>query len=281
MGDGSMRRTGLAVLVAAMIGAAAPLPLVAVQPALPTPVAPSKYERDSLLLQAAANRAAERANTIAEGQGRLALWQILLGGFSLVFAGIAAGAAIAAALYARKAATETKRSADIADRVLNSVERPFLVVEVIESGIEVREDSVKFGETTYRLRNYGRTPAIVTRQHFALENSEERPPPVNPATHSGRQVVHGIIIGPGDYSEEYETPAALPIISAFAAQKEGRPPVGREILFMGYVTYRDLSGGEYATGFCFLHRDDEFVIASPVRLEGESEDLYNYDRKLT
>jgi hypothetical protein len=94
-------------------------------------------------------------------------------------------------------------------------------------------------------------------------------------------VVHGIIIGPGDHSEEYETSPALPIISAFAAQKEGRAPRGRTILFMGYVTYRDLAGGEYATGFCFLHQDDEFVVATPVRGDVESEDLYNYDRKLT
>ena len=42
----------------------------------------------------------------------------------------------------------------------------------------------------------------------------------------------------------------------------------------------DLMGGEYATGFCFIYNDGQFVIASPIEARMTEGDSYNYDRRL-
>lgn len=186
-----------------------------------------------------------------------------------------------AATAMRRAGNAASRQADAAERALTSLERPFLVVEIVESGIEEAGGHTTYGATRYRFRNYGRSPAILTRRHFVLETGLEPPPPIDPKGPEGKKIVHGLIIGPGEGSQVYEAPRGLVLMSAIAARNEGRPrSAGGYIHFMGYVRYRDLMGGEYATGFCFIHNDGQFVIASPIEARMTEGDSYNYDRRL-
>lgn len=77
------------------------------------------YERESLAIDRAAIRAAERANVIAEAQRRYSFVQLVLGFVGVVLTGVAAYFAYRATHWAREAAVQTKRSADADNEALS------------------------------------------------------------------------------------------------------------------------------------------------------------------
>ena len=197
---------------------------------------------------------------------------------------VAGLAAIAAALYARNAWRENQRSADVAERMLSGYERPFLLLEIVKSGVTLGDKSITFDVTKYQFRNLGRVPALITRRHFELVSAGAMPEAIDPDTEAGKTVVHGIAVGADGVSQEYETGRALPLHSVF---KKGRLPPrpddddDRTVYFHGFVEYRDLSGRGWITGFCFAQSDNEVGFQPLSFAERGGPDPYNYDRQIT
>lgn len=228
------------------------------------------------------------ANQIAKdslaAQVEATRWQIGLGLGALVLSGVAGIAAVAAALYARRAWRENQRSADVAERMLTGYERPFLLLEVVKSGVTIADDSTTFDVSRYKFRNLGRVPALITRRHFELEDSVEMPEPIDPEKEVGLPVVHGVAVAANAASEEFETGRALPLHSAFRrSHKHNKRQQGERstVYFHGFVEYRDLVGRGWVTGFCFAQSDNE-VGFQPISLaERNGPDPYNYDRQVS
>lgn len=245
------------------------------------PGAPSPHELATLAAAVDANRIARDA---LGAQIEAAQWQTRLGVGALLFSGVAGLAAIAAALYARNAWKENRRSADVAERMLSGYERPFLLLEIVESGITLGEKSITFGVTKYQFRNLGRVPALITRRHFELEDGIEMPDAIDPEKEPGKAVVHGIAVGADGVSQEYETGRALPLQSALKKGRRVPVPVADDeptVYFHGFVEYRDLSGRTWITGFCFAQSDNELGLQPLSLAERGGPDPYNYDRRIT
>lgn len=167
---------------------------------------------------------------------------------------------------------------------MSGYERPFLLLEIVKSGITLADTSITFGVTKYRFRNLGRVPALLTRRHFELVDGTEMPDPIDPTKEAGKPVAHGTAVGADGVSQEYETGRALPLLSKL---KAGANPKKREkgespsVYFHGFVEYRDLAGRTWITGFCFAHSDNEFGFQPLSLVERGQPDPYNYDRQVT
>lgn len=221
-------------------------------------------------------KAADAANESAVWTGRVG---IMTGG-GLLIGALTLLAAVAAAKFARDAARETKRSADLAESALRSLERPYLVLEIVKSGVERLGKKTTFGPVEYRFKNLGRSPAILTRRFLAYRWSDGLPAPIDPTQVAGEQIAYGTAIAPGRTSQKLETGHALPIISIMGQNQTGEKR-GSILFLIGFIRYRDLAGNEHVTGFCFGHDDETgFHFASP-RLKPGEEDPFNYDRRVT
>ncbi len=229
--------------------------------------------------------AARDANRIAAdgiaAQVEAARWQTSLGFTALGLSAIAGLAAVAAAVYARRAWQENRRSADVAERMLSGYERPFLLLEIVKSGVTFGDKSITYDVTKYRFRNLGRVPALITRRHFELGNSGEMPDPIDPDQEAGRPVVHGVAVAANDVSQEIETGRALPLFSALKPGrkvKTGDDDALPSVYFHGFVEYRDLAGRGWITGFCFAQSDNETGFQPLSLAARDAPDPYNYDR---
>ncbi|CAN7586463.1 hypothetical protein [Phenylobacterium sp. LjRoot164] len=87
----------------------------------------SAYERESLVIDRAANRIAEAANTISSAQRDYAFWQLVLGAVAVAFTGIAAFFAYRATHWAKEAARQSKRSADADNAALEEAQKALLL----------------------------------------------------------------------------------------------------------------------------------------------------------
>jgi hypothetical protein len=196
---------------------------------------------------------------------------------------VTALAAIVAAAFAGGAWRANKRSADVAERLLTGYERPFLLLEVVESGVEIEGRSITFGTTKYRFRNLGRVPALITRRDFVLGVGVEMPEPLDPQMEAGKAVVHGVAVAAGGESAVIDVGSAEPLLSAFRQFRQGytQKKIGSpSVYFHGFVEYRDLAGREWITGFCFVHSDNEAGF-QPLSLAARGgPDPYNYDRPM-
>lgn len=181
----------------------------------------------------------------------------------------------ATVVYAGAAWREARRSADVAEKALFGLERPFLVLRIVESDIKIEKKTSRYGAVKYQLVNFGRTPAILTRRYFRMTFIE--PKPIDPDRVAGTKVAFGIVIGAGGESPTYEVSKAAPLNALLEPHKTGSRE-RREPYLIGFVRYRDLMGSEYVTGFCLEYENGAFDLASWV-VEGE-DDRYNYDRKL-
>lgn len=255
---------------ATVAGAAEPAPMVQ----------PSALDVATLAAMLEANRIAKDG---LAAQVEATRWQTGLGLGALVLSGVAGLAAVAAALYARRAWRENRRSADIAERMLTGYERPFLLLEVVRSGITLADKSITFDVSKYRFRNLGRVPALITRRHFELEDSVGMPEPIDPEREAGRPVVHGVAVGASAASDEFETGRALPLHSALRRSREPRnreEGERRAVYFHGFVEYRDLVGRGWITGFCFAQSDNDVGFQPLSLTEADGPDPYNYDRQI-
>ena len=122
---------------------------------------------------AEANRIASQANTIAYKQGIAASIGAVTGILTLL-------SAVAAAIYARVAAAESRRSADIAQQALVAGERAWLSVHVTPEGpLRFSQHGGLSLEIGVHIKNIGKTPALnvhtnVDEIHFGLVTPPER-----------------------------------------------------------------------------------------------------------
>lgn len=92
-----------------------------------------------------------------------ATWTRLTGvftGFGLLVGAVTMGAAIAAALYAKRAADQTKRSANIAQRVVDTDLRPWIDVALSHKSARITDDGALEVHVQITLKNTGRVPAL-------------------------------------------------------------------------------------------------------------------------
>lgn len=242
---------------------------------------PSPHEIATLAAATEANRIAKEG---LAAQVEAARWQTRLGIWALVWSAITGVAAIAAALYARNAWRESRRSADLAERAMAGYERPFLLLEIVKSGITLGDRTITFDVTKYVFRNLGRVPALITRRHFELVDGADMPEPIDPTREAGKPVVHGVAVGANGVSQEHETGRALPLLSRLkpgAARRKRDADEPLSVYFHGFVEYRDLSGRTWITGFCFAHSDNEVGFQPLSLAERGGPDPYNYDRQVT
>lgn len=248
------------------------------------PVAPPQASAPSPLERATLDAAVD-ANRIARdglaAQIEAARSQAALERWSLFLSAVAGLAAIAAARFAAFAWRANERSAVVAEKMLVGYERPFLLVEVVQSGIEIEGRSVSFGTTRYRFRNLGRVPALITRRDFMLGVGAEMPEPLDPQKEDGRAVVHGVAVPAGGKTAVIDIGSAEPLLSAFRQLRQSYTPKGigpPKVFFHGFVEYRDLAGRGWITGFCFVHSDNEAGFQPLSLAVRGGPDPYNYDR---
>ncbi|ESZ10760.1 hypothetical protein X735_27475 [Mesorhizobium sp. L2C085B000] len=93
-------------------------------------------------------------------------------------------AATAAAYYAKEAARHTQRSADIAEKALLDIERPYLFVTATKPLVGVTHDWADkpdnkrpIPEAAYSIKNFGRTPAIINEIRASLRLCNLPPTP--------------------------------------------------------------------------------------------------------
>lgn len=112
----------------------------------------------------------ERANEIAFSQAVFAGLGTLIGFFTLV-------AAVAAALYARRAAVQARRSADIARDAFVAGERAWVNIElVLDEPPDFSRDGGTSASVAVKVSNIGKTPAINVHTNVAMTLNLHRAP---------------------------------------------------------------------------------------------------------
>ncbi len=182
----------------------------------------------------------------------------------------------------------TRRSADIAERALTELERPFITVEVLQSGLTFTASGTvtsPISDFKYQFVNHGRTPAqlielveswpVVDRiRHPTNSNKFQsvQPPPIDPKTQRGRQLPFGVVVS---QNKPFELSAnAVAVIDI--QHVNVRPffhSLGSDLYFCGYVRYQDIFDKRYIFGFCAVY---DFIGRRFV-LMGDSR--YNYTRR--
>jgi hypothetical protein len=175
---------------------------------------------------------------------------------------------------ARKSIAAAVKSADVAERALIELERPYLVVEVTRPGIAIGVTgySLDTEGTEWAAINYGRTPALLIDSfpHWPIEAGAAMPYAINPITQRGKAFPAGCVAGADrPYHETVEPIADADLPKLFSADVDG---VDYRLFFTGYVRYGDFFGGVYLSGFCFVF---EPAGERFVRIGG---DAYNYNR---
>ena len=175
----------------------------------------------------------------------------------------------------RRSIRAAEDSARIAERALTELERPFVGIEIIESGFKaelVAEDDyyVTLEENlTFRYVNHGRSPATVieTSDKFEICTAKNLPDPVDPNA-LGNQVPFGVILGANGGTSP---PSTREQSKGIDKQDFMRVTSGDDnLIFMGFVRFRDIFNRTHVTGFCLrLSRSDaRFYFAGDHR--------YNY-----
>jgi hypothetical protein len=169
----------------------------------------------------------------------------------------------------------TKKSAEIAERALTELERPFVGIEIENTGFTVKDAKTDpyvmlDRDLTFKFANYGRTPATITEMFdkFYVCEPGEMPPPVSPT--QGNKFPFGVIIGANERSA-----------SSTRSPSKGIDPnlwqtfsTGENALFLiGFVRFQDIFGKFHVTGFClkFNKGDARFLF--------EGDKRYNYTRE--
>jgi hypothetical protein len=182
------------------------------------------------------------------------------------------------------------RSARIAERALTELERPFLGVEVLQSGLSFTETGTvtsPISDFKYQFVNYGRTPArltelvetwpVIKRINEKEDGSRYSytsvlPDPIDPTRQSGRKLPFGVVVSSG---KPY--PLTANAFTVIDIQNLTVQPwyhgTGSDLYFCGYVRYTDIFNKRYILGFCaiFDYTSRHFVLMG--------DDRYNYNRE--
>jgi hypothetical protein len=176
---------------------------------------------------------------------------------------------------ARRSIKSGEDSTRIAERALTELERPFVGIEIIDSGfkselVSEEEYYVTLEENlTFRYVNHGRSPATIieTSDDFEICTPNKLPDPIDPNA-LGNQVPFGVILGANGGASP---PSTREQSKKIDKQDFMRVTSGDDnLIFIGYVRFRDIFNRTHVTGFCLrLSRSDaRFYFAGDHR--------YNY-----
>jgi len=169
------------------------------------------------------------------------------------------------------------RQADIAERALIDVDRPFVFGEVSEPGFEIRWVEPIKAQTfsgrrlELRLFNLGHTPAILTRLEYDISAAQRGgiAPVIDPQITGGRELPMGIVIT----GDRVFTEGTLMNSVLTEPQKDAVANFRASVWIVGFVRYDDLLGGHYITGFTQVYD------ALGMRFVVRGDRAYNYARK--
>jgi hypothetical protein len=138
----------------------------------------------------------------------------------------------------------------VLNRTVRSVirqERPFLRPTEITSFITKATDfeANKMALVSFRLENYGRTPAILTEFKCEIVIRTELP---NPLKTMGVKIFHQEVVGPDNRSREFHAYSVVDIGDADIAAVFKKTAF---LYFMGFVRYRDVYNRNRITVFCW------------------------------
>jgi hypothetical protein len=165
-------------------------------------------------------------------------------------------------------AKAAQSSADISRRALTELERPYVVVEVPEPGIQGDASgnfSFSGSHPRWEVSNYGRSPAILIDRitRWKVENDGTLPYVIDPSKEKGLSFPEGCLVSEGrPFSERHnyfmESDEFQKMLDDHAWQIY-------RIWFFGYLRYGDILGGIYINGFSlvFDHRGQRFVRIGP------------------
>jgi hypothetical protein len=149
-----------------------------------------------------------------------------------------------------------EKSAAIAERALTELEGPFVVVDIIKSGLDFGSEDTATLE--YVFRNYGRTPASILEIYsniaFIDVNSKVFHP-IDRSSVRGDPMPYGIIAPPGGIT--LNTFKEKISKKGFGDQQFNVSSPSKSCHFFGFVVYSDIFGQIYTTGFKLqarLHR---------------------------
>lgn len=154
------------------------------------------------------------------------------------------------------------RSAEVAERALKGIERPFLVVRPSDG------DSFGAEKQAYYFENHGRTPCVIVHSDVRYLNIV--PPkgdePIAPNLWQAAFTPGYTVVGSGSCSEVLHTVLGAPIVPDAA--------VAKMWMLHGYVLYRSLTGDFFVNGFG-LYKSGGEGPWKPL-----TDTRFNYDRRL-
>jgi hypothetical protein len=156
-----------------------------------------------------------------------------------------------------------KRSAKIAERALTELERPFIAMVVLRTGLARQKFLHKnkagtyFGvqfaknDLCYCFANYGRSPAILLGHEDCLRICEPGalPPPVT-ADDIHEQMPYGVIVPQGGQSTPSERIIPAHIVESDRDDWREVEHGNKELFLMGILHYQEVSGAIYELKFC-------------------------------
>jgi hypothetical protein len=152
-------------------------------------------------------------------------------------------------------ANAAARSADIARRVLVELERPFIVVEVVDLG-EFVNDLGRFDfsqpSAHWQVANYGRSPAtLVDRILRWTTETGQLPHAIDPSIATGSSFPDGCVVIEGKPLRENHN---LYLELDKFQDVYGTDAINGkyQVWCCGYVRYKDTVGGIYVNGFCLV-----------------------------
>lgn len=154
-----------------------------------------------------------------------------------------------------------RKATDIAERMLLDVERPHLFIEdvgayvaLLEEWFDLPEDKIPFPEVNYTIKNYGRTPAIVTEIRASARFGGL---PEVPHYHGGeihdteRVIAVGGTFTPIQFCRTSVTHHMLHEMWMSQTYIPGREPI--HFYFYGQITYKSVSGLTDQIGFVYRY----------------------------
>lgn len=161
----------------------------------------------------------------------------------------------------RKATVAAVRSSEIAERMLLDSERPHLFIEdvgayvpILIEWFDLAEDKIPMPEVNYTIKNYGRTPAIVTEIRASARFGGL---PKVPHYHGGevhdteRVIAVGGTFTPIQFCRTSVTHHMLNEMWVSQTYIPGRDPY--HFYFYGQITYKSVSGLTDQIGFVYWY----------------------------
>jgi hypothetical protein len=163
----------------------------------------------------------------------------------------------------------TRRVANISERALTRLERPFVVVAIEEGGLAMGiQGQLIFneGHAKWQAINHGRSVALLFDRvtKWPVESIDVLPSVIDPVKQRGPSFPPGCVAGSSgqfSYKETANLMAETDVQTLLADNAWNT----HRLFFTGYMRYADLFGGVYVTGFCFVF---DFIGNQFVRIGG-------------